>query len=44
MGMRSFITAGRLDNAIQGDEFGNDELSHIVFFIKLGIFAWSDQV
>jgi hypothetical protein len=31
MRMRGFIAAGRLDNTIEGDEFGNDNFSHDLF-------------
>lgn len=35
MRMRGFIAAGCLDNTIEGDEFGNYNFSHDLFFVKL---------
>jgi hypothetical protein len=32
MGMKGFIAAGRLDNSIEGDEFGNDNFSQGFYF------------
>jgi hypothetical protein len=37
MRMSGFIAARRLDNSIKGDELGNDNLSHNLFFVKLAI-------
>lgn len=34
MGMSGFIAAGRFDNPIGGDEFGNYNSSHDLFFVK----------
>jgi hypothetical protein len=34
MRMWGFIVAGRLDNTIEGDEFGNYNFSHDLFFIN----------
>src|SRR5580704_11596158 len=35
MGMRGFISAGRLDNTIESNEFGNDNFSHGFYFKSL---------
>jgi hypothetical protein len=32
--MRGFIAAGRLDNTIEGDEFGNYNFSHDLFMVS----------
>jgi hypothetical protein len=42
MRVRGSFAAWRFDNAIEGEEFGNYNFSHAIFFVKIANFVRSN--